>query len=486
MTKRAQSKLWKLQSWNDGTKRSYPEPTNLLPPQWMPNFPVLGGAYPTASAFMNRNNWARYARMSFCFIPWHPDSEQNYGALATACAGVQALAPASVGATPIHAVYVIHQENYGGTAETGFYGDIQKKLNDENWYLRSSYPSGALVSSGFADNIEINNTGYAHDFDKDANGKSWLEWHAEHTHKLCVTGGAFPFPSGVTYNVSANPNLGAYFIDNVFAQKRVNGDFDLDGQSENAGDADFRASVQRGYRIHADRLRQLSPSIKVTGNIDFYTVEGGVLYNEFYTPDFTKLGDLFQAFDAGWVEQFLNDSGVAYEWAERNNGLIGFWAARNSMRFLHGAVRTPRLNMFNVQDVRFDGSPADNQRLRFAIAFVACCSNGMIHDGGEGSQAHANGFRVTDGSLHPYYTNNGAGYGWLGQPIDETPSWSPYQNGVYMREFTNGFVAVNPRNNGSRNITLGSNVRNIATGLTYTAGQNIPIADRDGLLLLKV
>ena len=433
------------------------------------------------NTFANPANYDKLAPLSWVIVSHWPEVEAASGPFASHCAQVLSRQPASVGAVPKFSAYVVHQEAYGNTGqESGFYADIIKKLNDENWWLRTSYPSGSVVPATFAGNWEINNTGYAHDNDKDANGKSWLHWHAEYVHKLNVTGGAFPFPNGTTYTVSANPYYGAHFTDNVFGQKRVAGDYNQDGVSEAPDNAGYRASVQRGYKIHADRLRELSTTVKVFGNMDFWLLEGGALYNENFTPNLSLMGDLYQAMDGGLANEFWldnADTGISFEWQNRNVGLTGFWAMRNSARVVYAAVRNPRMTSYSVWDVLFDGSPADEQRLRFAIGTVCVLTNGMIDDTRTISRNSA---------WHRFYTNNGAGHGWLGQPIDETPSWTPYQNGVYLREFTNGFVGLNPRNNGARTIALGVSVRNIDNGATYAAGSAIPIADRDGLLLVKV
>jgi hypothetical protein len=460
----------------------------VAPGDWAPNFPVIGAYYIDPDDYAAPSNYSKLAPVMLFFYDHFPYVESGYGSVASHLGAIQALTPATIGAQQIAGAYSIHQESYAITAS--FYQDVVKKLTDENWWLRTSYPSGSIVPSVYAaENPEINNTEYAHINDKDANGKSWLHWHAEYVNKLNVTGGTFQFPNGTAYTVSANPRARCQFSDNVFWMKKVSGDYNQDGiaesptnplQPESAASQAYRVSVQRGYKIHADRLRELNPNVRAFGNMDFFQIADANIYSQSYTPDYTRLGDLLGVMDGGLASEYwLTDSRepFAYEWQERTNGLSGFWTLVNQAKIMHGAVRSPRMLVYSARDILHDGSAADLQRLRFAIGTVCVLTNGAIDDRGVIS---------ANSAWHPYYTNNGAGHGWLGQPLSETPSWSPYQNGVYLREFSNGFVAVNPRNNGAQSIAIGRAVRNIVTNVTYTPGQAIPIADRDGLLLLKI
>ena len=462
--------------------------TNTSTTDWAPNFPTLGAYYLQPWVYSNTSNYSKLAPLMSVVYNHFPYVESDYGRLSTHMAAIEALTPASIGALPISGAYSVHNESLPMTAE--WYADINKKLTDENWWLRTSYPSGSIVPSVYSvDNPELNNTEYAHLNDKDSNGKSWLDWHAEYINKLNVTGGAFPFPNGTTYTVSANPFSRCQFIDNVFWMKGVSGDYNQDGvsesptnplQPESAASQAYRVSVQRGYKIHVDRLRELSPNVRVFGNIDWFFIAYTDIYLQNYTPNYTRLGVLYQLIDGGLAgEYWLSDATepLSTEWQERNNGLVGFWALINHAKIMHGAVKHPRMCMYSARDILHDNTPADLQRLRFAIGTVCVLTNGMIDDRGSIS---------ANSAWHRYYTNNGAGHGWLGQPISETPSWTPYQNGVYLREFANGFVAVNPRNNSARTITLSENVKNIDNNITYNAGEAIPIGDRDGLLLLKL
>lgn len=44
--------------------------------------------------------------------------------------------------------------------------------------------------------------------------------------------------------------------------------------------------------------------------------------------------------------------------------------------------------------------------------------------------------------------------GWLGYPVLSTPPRSAYSNGVWVREFTNGLVVINPYQNGQQTVSL--------------------------------
>lgn len=84
------------------------------------------------------------------------------------------------------------------------------------------------------------------------------------------------------------------------------------------------------------------------------------------------------------------------------------------------------------------------------------------------------------------------GFSWLGQWIDG-PQTAPYQNGVYVRRATNGYVVCNPPDTGgARYITLTEKVKRVYSsddptmdGTVYNPGDHIPIDAIDGTYLVK-
>ena len=78
---------------------------------------------------------------------------------------------------------------------------------------------------------------------------------------------------------------------------------------------------------------------------------------------------------------------------------------------------------------------------------------------------------------------------WLGKAIS-SPQLSPWQNGVYRRDFENGIALINPRGNGQQTVTLepgfkrflGKQDPNHNNGRSVSS---ITLDDRDGIVLVR-
>jgi hypothetical protein len=448
--------------------------TKATPPisGWDPNYPLIGGHYMSAAAWSNSANDSKLAPLAQVVFDHYYTTEGDFGrSLNSAMSSIRSTTPTGIGVTPIHSVYIIQESTFADGSS--WYTPVLDKLNAENWWMRVTWSGGAgtRVTSWFGGGAHTPNaTGWAHNNRKDSSGKSWIDWHAEYAQGINVTGGT---QYGRT--ITPNTNISSFYLDNSFWKQRDNGDYDHDNATDTNTDSDFRASFQAGMVQYAAKMRALHPTFPILGNLDFNFSEGGTLYNSSYTPSYTAIGDLYQLWDGGLAMEHMTGAN-SFEFQQAANGLVGFYAMRNSMRYFHGAVRDPKKLSYKIGDLTFDNSSADNQRWRFGACAILVMANGMIDDTGAIS---------ANSATAAIYTNNGAGHGWLGKPVSDTPNWTPDGAGVYVREFTNGYAAVNPRNNGAQNFTLPVNVRNIVTSTTYTAGANIPIADRDGVLLIK-
>jgi len=77
----------------------------------------------------------------------------------------------------------------------------------------------------------------------------------------------------------------------------------------------------------------------------------------------------------------------------------------------------------------------------------------------------------------------------LGQPTSAPPT-SPWQNGVYRRDYQNGIALVNPKGNGARTVTLESGFKHLLGTQAPSvnngqAASSVNLADRDGIILLR-
>jgi hypothetical protein len=440
------------------------------PPVFSPNYPRLGYYYVNTTQWGNSANFAKLANASVLIFTHYNGAEAAAGrTLRSAIDGIKAVVPVGMGAEPVHTAYIVHDECFDSGSGDSATARLRTKLSAENWYLRATFPGGAIVESSFAANLDlINRTSVGQSVD--GGGKNWIEWYADLMYVQNVTGEA---------GNTANPSLDGMFLDNCYWKPRVAGDYNRDGSSDSASDSGFASAERTGIASHFDYMRTIWPGSHQIGNIsDWPLSDPSNIYNDGYTPNVSLLSPLAAKIDGGIGGEYLIDNatinsepGVSFEYQERTNGLSGFRAGRNSMRLTSEMVTNPALLIFSVRDITGDNSTADNQRLRFGAAWVTVCSDGAIDDR-----------RMTLWSSLPTIYTGGTAIGWLGQ-ASETPRYSAYQNGVYVRRFASGYVAVNPRNNGSQTFTLPVAVRNVVTSVDYASGAAIPILDRDGVFL---
>lgn len=432
-----------------------------------PNFPRIGYGYLSPAQWGNSANDARLANVSvLIFTHWNGAQSVAGRTLRSAIDAIKALVPGAMSANPVHAAYIVNDEVYdAGTGDSS-----TQRIRDEcvanSRYLYVTGASGTIVESSFSASLDlINRTSGAHS----AGGKTWPQWHADLVYVQNVVGEA---------GNTANPSLDAMLLDNAYWKPRRDGDWNRDGTTDSASDAAFATAERTGIKAHFDYLRSIWPAARFQlGNTtDLYASDAANIYNSSYTPNTSLISPLAGVIDGGLAGEYLLTNGsepYSLEWQERANGLVGFQAVRNVLKFFHTALAHPATAFYSVRDVTGDLTAADYQRLRFGAALITVCSNGGIDDR-----------RILSWATLPLIYTDGGNVGWLGQAID-TPQWTSYQAGVYRREFANGFVLVNPRNNGTQNVTLAVNVRDVHTGTSYTAGSNLPLADRDGMFVRK-
>jgi hypothetical protein len=176
-------------------------------------------------------------------------------------------------------------------------------------------------------------------------------------------------------------------------------------------------------------------------------------------------------------------SGGLMESAIGESYSVETWGGWNEM------MREYRVIMANIAQpqlvvVSQDDNPTGYQSVRYGLAST------LMDNGYYAFTNISNGYSGT--FWFDEYDDAGKGTGYLGMPVSG-PSLTPYQNGVYMREFDHGFALVNPKGNGTQTVTLpvavhrilGTQAPSVNNGATIPAGSPITLQDRDGLILLK-
>lgn len=445
-------------------------PATVSPPvttTFSPNYPRLAMVNVDPGIWGNAAYDARLGNYAICAHTRYNGSDGGVRPFGQSVPAIKAAAVASLGVVPIHTSYINNMETVNGDPAQQRVWD---KCQAMNWWLRAPWPNGPISVSTYLSYDTINRT-RAGQF-PDSDGKTWIQWYADLMMRQNVTGE----PGN-----AACPALDGFFTDNCFIAERSNGDYDRNGTTETAyANNAFALSVREGIKDHIDYIRSIWPTTTAQlGNAADWTGGVSAHFPDFpkanYTPRYDDIYPLAGVFDGALVEGYIVDSGESKEWLYRTNGIDGWYAIRNEARFFDGSVRNPAMNIYFCRDQSTNIAVAANyQKLRFSVAAVTVLSDGCVDDR----------LFVNWPTLPAIYTN-GTGAGWLGQ-ARETPRYDPYQSGVYVRHFVNGYVAVNPRNNGSQVFTLPVAVRNVQTGSTHNANTNIQIADRDGLFFVKV
>jgi hypothetical protein len=314
--------------------------------------------------------------------------------------------------------------------------ELRAKADQMRWW---AYPSGTsggriLTTYGSKTGKEIYITNTTLFTPRDSNGYQWWEYHA----RWAVA----------NYN-KTNPSIAGLFEDNVFWRPRIDADWNRDGVTDPKDGANAGKWLREGYRERFALMHKLMPGKYIIGNVADWGNKKAVL---------TEFQGML---DGGVMEGIL---GTTYSPEQWNS-----WAEMMRWyRKVMDAMRDPKLVMFDQH-----GDPNDYQAMRYGLA--SC----LLDDG--------------------YYAFSNDGYSGvhvfdeyqadLGQAVSP-PSLTPWQKGVYRRDFENGIALVNPKGNGPVEVELETEFRHLA-GKQAPAVNNgqttrkVQLKDRDGIILLR-
>ncbi|MGH8291315.1 MAG: putative glycoside hydrolase [Steroidobacteraceae bacterium] len=272
---------------------------------------------------------------------------------------------------------------------------------------------------------------------KDANGETSIDWLTRWY---------------VSNYYTPNPDIDGLFIDNVFPQPRVAGDWSGDGVVLQPSNPQAAAALQAGYERWFSLTHQLMPGKYQIGNIGSWVTSAATV----------PAGYVGMA-NGGVLEAIIGESYSAETWG-------GWQGMMKEYQTIMQVVSEPKLVIFNQW-----GDPTDYQSFRYG--FAAC----LMNDG------------------YYSFTSSSVGYSgvvWfdeynaqLGNPIGAAPT-NAWQNGVWRRDFSNGIALVNPKGNGAQTVTLGGSFVKLkgTQDPTVNSGQTVTqvtLRDRDGIILLR-
>jgi hypothetical protein len=309
---------------------------------------------------------------------------------------------------------------------------LENKVNSEKWWLYTGGTSKVLSDFGHEAYV-LNMSTQSR---RDANGQTFGQWFANYV---------------VTTFEKTNPTLDGIYTDNVFWKPRRDGDWNLDGKIDDQNATATQKWYREGYRQYAEAQKKAMPGKLILANVADWVQAPAVLT------------EYDQLFNGGVIEAII---GKPYSIEARQG-----WAAMMvGYRKAMAAMAAPKLGIFEQW-----GNLTDYQAMRYGL--TSCLMD--------------NGY-YTFGNL----AKNNYGVNWfdeydskLGAAL-KGPTTTAWQNGVYRRDFENGIALVNPKGNGSKEVTLEEDFVKLkgAQDPTVNSGQTVrkvTLKDRDGIILMR-
>jgi len=314
------------------------------------------------------------------------------------------------------------------------YPQLVNEINAMHWWLYPSGSSGSPVSSFFGNGgATINNSPYT---PKNSNGDDSIDYITKfYVHNF----------------YGAVPDIDGLYMDNVFTQPRVSGDWYRNGSDLSASNSKAGAALQAGYERWFQLTHQLMPGKYQLGNLGTWGRSGSI------PSGYDGMAD------GGELEAMI---GASYS----IEGYAGWQAMENEYYAVMSALNSPKLAIFNQW-----GNPTDYQSMRYGLA--SC----LMNDGWYSFTSSSQGYYGV--VWFDEYNAN------LGQATSPPPT-AAWQKGVWRRDFTNGIALVNPKGNGKQTVQLGGTFVKIkgTQDPSVNNGQSVTsvtLNDRDGIILLR-
>ena len=313
------------------------------------------------------------------------------------------------------------------------------KVDKMKWWAYPRGATGEAMLSPFGklegrSQYMINNTLFT---PKDSSGYQFWEWHARWV---------------VQQFYKPNPSIDGFFEDNTFWRPRVDADWNRDGVTDLKDSPQAGQWLRQAYRKRFELFHTLMPGKLMIGNIADWGNAKSVLT------------ELDQTLNGGVIEGIIGQNYSVETWST--------WA--EMMRWYRktmAAIAPPKLVAFHQV-----GSPTDYKAMRYGLA--SCLLDNGYYAFSDKSKGYSGVVWFDE------YDSK------LGQAV-MPPATTAWQKGVYRRDFENGIVLVNPKGNGTVEVTLEEDFKRL-TGKQDPAvnsgavARKLVLQDRDGIILKRV
>jgi hypothetical protein len=334
-------------------------------------------------------------------------------------------------------LYTFNNEFETSADNTLTWSELAGALDSNNWWL---YQDGARAKSTFGNTSFLTNpTLYG---PKNSAGQRFVDWMPRYLVKV--------------FNASSSA-IDGFYLDNMYWRPHRNGDWNNDGVTDDTwNNPNVGRWLREGLRVHFQTLQSAMPGKLQLGNTTDWAEDGSVLTE-------------YQ----GLINGGLLEGLIGVEWsAETTRG----WAAMMAgYRRTMATFAEPKMGI-----VHMAGDPNNFQEFRYGFAST------LMDDGyfAYSQRTSAGEFEVYNAIWFDEYDAA------LGQATSAPPT-SPWQKGVYRRDYEKGVVLVNPKGNGAQDVTLETDFRRIAgkQDPNVNNGQTMRLVrlnDRDGIVVMRI
>ncbi len=391
-----------------------------------PNFPRLAGInIGGTSSYSSASFQAQLAQENLVILTYYPGMAPGGESMQSIVQAIKA-----INASTLVFLYI---DNSSIVPTDSAYATLIDKINSMNWWLYPDGTSGTPVTFS-GDELTINNTTFTA---KDpSSGEDSVDWMTSYF---------------VSTSYTPNPAIDGLFMDNMFWEPTVSGDWNLSGVDTPPSSAQAGTWLREGWAEYITKARQLMPGKLQIANIATWGQPQAV---------FPELQGML---DGGVMEGLI---GASYS-IESYGGWQAMmtWYSKSM-----GALNSNQLGIFGQE-----GSTTDYQSMRYGLA--SCLMGNAYYSFSDSSAEYASVVWFDEFNAN------------LGQAVSSPPT-AAWQNGVWRRDFQNGIALVNPKGNGPQTVTLetsfvklsGTQDPSVNNGQTVTS---VTLQDRDGIILLR-
>jgi len=357
-------------------------------------------------------------------------------------------------------------------------------LTANNWLLRATFPSGALVTNSSGLNIANHTAGGP----TDGGGRTCQMYQADYIADWQYNGGA----AGLDiYTNAPNPNLDGTWFDDLTFESQNGGDYNRDGVNDN-NSATASSAMRAGIGFIFNRLKAAKPGKNLQANLS--QIQSHATPSEVAElAGILKGGGMEGMLGVSWAtESFSTWAAMMADYADQ----IAFCTDETQVYFMHSCLSKTGKDPYR--------SSTAFQALRYGLASCLMgnaaycpCPNGAAdvpttsnaYDGRWMVGFWADEFAVSPGTNQCLaYASAGPGLGWLGDPID-APFPAVWTQGLRRRKFRrrdNGkevWVILNPKGNAAQSVVIPQNMQYLQGVLETAVNNGAPISSGSSILV---